>query len=93
VIRDEYPSNPFEFNIIFSLSLIFLGAKYSSYETDEWITTLKKYVTLVVERKLSFVFAVCFGQQIIAEALGGRTIKNCRGWEAGSYELTHSLLL
>lgn len=28
-------------------------------------------------------FAVCFGHQVVAEAMGGKVEKNSRGWEVG----------
>lgn len=64
-----------------------VGAKFSSYDKDAWITALKAFVNLVVQKHETFVFAVCFGHQIVAESLGGAVTKNCQGWEAGSHDI------
>jgi GMP synthase-like glutamine amidotransferase len=94
VINNEYPSNPSYFDVIAITGTYVLlhnlttGAKYSSYDTDPWITTLKAFTKRVVEQESVFVFAVCFGHQIVTEALGGKVIKNSRGWEAGLHEIT-----
>ena len=34
-----------------------------------------------------WLFGICFGHQVIAEAMGGRVAKNPRGWEVGWTEI------
>ena len=41
-----------------------------------------------MQRNSIYVLGVCFGHQIISSALGGKVIKNPKGWELGSYKLT-----
>ena len=63
---------------------IITGSKYSSYDDKvnniEWISQLKSKVREMDQRKIKLV-GICFGHQVIAEALGGKVTKNLLGWE------------
>ena len=58
------------------------GSKASSYEDVKWIRDLKKFIQRLDQDKKKLV-GVCFGHQIIAEALGGVVRKSPNGWHAG----------
>lgn len=66
VTKEEYPSNPADFDLF-----IITGSKFSCYENLPWITKLKEFVKRHDDGPIKF-FGVCFGHQIIAEALGGK---------------------
>ena len=59
---------------------IITGSKYSSYDTKQWIRKLKTKIREMDRKKIKLV-GICFGHQVIAEALGGKVILNSFGWE------------
>src|SRR5690554_5654613 len=63
------------------------GSKSGVYENKPWISQLIQLVqTLHCERKT--VIGICFGHQLLAQALGGRVEKSTRGWGLGVQEYT-----
>lgn len=65
------------------------GSKYGVYEDLPWIEPLKDFIRRASAAGVPVV-GICFGHQIIAEALGGRVEKSGKGWGLGalSYHLT-----
>jgi GMP synthase-like glutamine amidotransferase len=59
---------------------IITGSKYSSYDKQQWIRKLKTKIREMDRKKIKLV-GICFGHQLIAEALGGKVILNSFGWE------------
>jgi len=72
------------------------GSRFSAYDDVGWIHTLKNFTRRIHEAKKPFV-GVCFGHQVMAEALGGKVARAETGWgvgvhnveaiDRGSYEL------
>ncbi len=58
------------------------GSKHGAYEDHPWIPPLEDLIRGVHARKMPLV-GVCFGHQIIAQALGGKVIKYPNGWSVG----------
>ncbi len=58
------------------------GSKSSVYDDDEWISHLKAFVREISASDRVFV-GVCFGHQILGEALGGKVQKSEIGWCVG----------
>lgn len=58
------------------------GSRASVYDELDWIRRLKDFVRQLHAAERPFV-GVCFGHQILAEALGGRVGKAAQGWGAG----------
>ena len=58
------------------------GSKFSCYEDIHWINRLKQFVVdcFAQEKKL---VGICFGHQLIAQALGGSVQKHDKGWGVG----------
>lgn len=65
------------------------GSKSSVYEDKAWIVNLMDFVRELHRRRKKLV-GICFGHQLIAQALGGRTEKSARGWGVGLH--THRFL-
>lgn len=63
------------------------GSKSSVYDDKPWIAELMKFVQALDARKKKLV-GICFGHQIVAHALGGKTEKSPKGWGVGRH--THS---
>lgn len=84
VIHQEFPGNADECD-----GWLITGSRHSAYEDLEWIHALKAFILDIVEVERQLV-GVCFGHQIIAEALGGRVEKSDKGWGLGfdTYTLT-----
>lgn len=61
------------------------GSKHGAYEPHEWIPPLEDFIR---ETKADGrpMIGVCFGHQIIAQALGGKVEKFAGGWSVGRTE-------
>jgi GMP synthase-like glutamine amidotransferase len=68
------------------------GSRHGVYDGLPWIEPLKAFLRACLAERVPVV-GVCFGHQILAEALGGRVVKSDRGWGLGvqDYELTARL--
>ena len=76
----DYPSHIDEFD-----GYIIPGSRKSVYDGDHWIEALKKFVIALDTKKKKLV-GVCFGHQLIAEVLGGKTEGCDRGWGVGVHK-------
>lgn len=65
-------------------ALILTGSAASAYDDKEWISKLVEYVAQVADTKPHIkLIGICFGQQIIARAVGGGCVPNNGKWEVG----------
>lgn len=84
VLEDQFPENVNECD-----GYLITGSKFSAYEDLPWIHRLKSLVREIHQADLPMI-GVCFGHQVIAEALGGKVEKFDGGWGVGihQYEIT-----
>ena len=65
---------------------IITGSASSVIDNYDWIKLLKYKIIYAYDNSIP-VLGICFGHQIISEALGGKVVKNEKGWELGSYKI------
>ena len=61
------------------------GSRHGAYEDHPWIPPLEAFIRDAYGAKVPLV-GICFGHQIIAQALGGRVAKFPGGWSVGPTE-------
>lgn len=83
VVNQEYPREIGDCH-----GYVITGSKQSVYDGDEWITRLSDYIRVLHASRKPLV-GICFGHQLIAEALGGKTQAAEVGWGVGvhSYDI------
>ena len=83
VQRGHYPDDIDEVD-----AYLITGSKTGVYEDKPWIPPLMDFVRKLHDRKKPTI-GICFGHQLIAQALGGKTRKSDKGWGVGvhSYEM------
>lgn len=64
------------------------GSRFGVYEDHAWIPLLEDLVRAIHAKALPMV-GICFGHQIIAQALGGAVEKFNGGWAVGRVEYEH----
>ncbi len=62
------------------------GSRFSAYDQHDWIQELKGFLRRLHEADKPFV-GICFGHQVLAEALGGKVEKAEQGWGLGVHSL------
>ncbi|MGE5523799.1 MAG: glutamine amidotransferase-related protein [Rhodospirillaceae bacterium] len=62
------------------------GSRYSVSENEDWIKLLKAFVQRLHEGEKPFV-GICFGHQMLAEALGGQVLRSEDGWGVGVHRM------
>jgi GMP synthase-like glutamine amidotransferase len=76
----EIPASPTECD-----AWLVTGSKHGVYDDLPWIEPLKAFLR-VARSAGQPIIGICFGHQLLAEALGGRAVKSAKGWGAGVHD-------
>ena len=76
-VDGEVPSDPHVCD-----AWLVTGSKHGAYERLPWMLRLEDLLRAAVAAKVPVV-GICFGHQILAQALGGKVVKSDKGWGFG----------
>ena len=70
-------------------AVLITGSPYGVYDSTPWMDPLRRFIRAAHGARIPMV-GVCFGHQVIADALGGEVRKSEKGWGIGrhTYEIT-----
>ncbi len=77
VVSGDMPATPGQAD-----AWLVTGSRHGVYDDLPWIAPLKTFLRDCVAAGVPVV-GICFGHQILAEALGGTVVKSDRGWGLG----------
>jgi GMP synthase-like glutamine amidotransferase len=80
VVAGEFPATPTQAD-----AWLVTGSRHGVYDDLPWIEPLKAFLRACIAARVPVV-GICFGHQILAEALGGRAVKSDKGWGLGVQE-------
>jgi len=87
VIRGEMPDSIHDCD-----GWLITGSRHGAYENLDWMLVLEGFIRELHSAAVPLV-GICFGHQIIAQALGGEVVKSDSGWGIGlqTYEINKPL--
>ena len=65
-------------------AILITGSAYGVYDDVAWMRQLKEWIGFAAENQVPMI-GICFGHQIIADALGGDVRKSEKGWGLGRH--------
>lgn len=77
VVNEQYPTSVDECD-----AWLVTGSRHGVYDPLPWIEPLKEFLKNAYDASVPII-GICFGHQILAEALGGKVEKSSRGWGLG----------
>ena len=80
VVDGEHPPGPDAAD-----GWLITGSRHGAYEPHDWIPPLEQFIRACYAAHVPMI-GVCFGHQIIAQAMGGKVVKFDGGWSVGRTE-------
>ena len=65
-------------------AILITGSAYGVYDDTPWMRASKEWIGFVAEHQVPML-GICFGHQLIADALGGDVRKSDKGWGIGRH--------
>jgi GMP synthase-like glutamine amidotransferase len=65
-------------------AVLITGSPYGVYDSTPWMDPLRSFIRGVFAAKRPMI-GVCFGHQVIADAMGGEVAKSDKGWGIGRH--------
>ncbi len=65
-------------------AVLITGSPAGAYDLEPWIAPLEDFIRRAAMARTPLV-GICFGHQIIAQALGGKVEKSAKGWGVGRH--------
>ncbi len=84
VVKGHIPDDPTDMD-----AWIITGSRHGVYDDLPWIEPLKTFLRTCLAAPVKVV-GICFGHQILAEAMGGKVVKSDRGWGLGVHSYRES---
>lgn len=84
VVDGAFPAGPQDAD-----GWLITGSKHGAYEDHAWIPPLEQLIRDINTADKPLI-GVCFGHQIIAQAMGGKVEKFAGGWSVGRTEYVHA---
>jgi GMP synthase-like glutamine amidotransferase len=78
VVEGEFPASVTDCE-----GWLITGSRHGAYEDHPWIPPLEDFIRASFAARVPLV-GICFGHQIIAQAMGGKVEKYAGGWAAGA---------
>lgn len=77
VVEGQFPADVHECD-----GWLITGSKHGVYEDHPWLPPLEEFIRTAYAERVPVV-GICFGHQIVAQAMGGRVEKFKGGWSVG----------
>ncbi|MEM9331635.1 MAG: type 1 glutamine amidotransferase [Pseudomonadota bacterium] len=84
VVDSVFPEGPFS-----AEGWLITGSRHGAYEDHSWIPPLETLIREIYAAEVPLV-GICFGHQIMAQALGGKVEKFGGLWGVGNKQYTHT---
>jgi GMP synthase-like glutamine amidotransferase len=78
VVEEEYPASVHDAD-----GWLITGSRHGVYEDHPWIPPLERFIRDAFAARVPLV-GICFGHQIVAQAMGGKVERYAGGWAVGA---------
>jgi GMP synthase-like glutamine amidotransferase len=78
VVDGEFPEN-----VHAADGWLITGSRHGVYEDHPWIPPLEEFIRAAFSARVPLV-GICFGHQIVAQAMGGKVERHAGGWAVGA---------